>query len=317
MDFTCAVVLNWRGVGDTLACVTALLAMRPPPRRVVVVDNGSGDGSARVLEAALAGQAAVRLLALPRNVGFAAGCNAAVTAALAEDDVRFFLFCNSDALLRPDALAAFAADAGSRPGVGVFGATVLDAARPGRLQAAGGCRYHPALTIHRPAHAGQPLAAVPGLPEPRLDYIYGACMLVRREVFDRVGLFDPGYFLFCEELDLCRRATRAGFGLGWTREAVAVHAGGASLARGDGPARERAAFVQYHETASALRCVRRHFPAALPVAVVFRWCGKLAVLARRRELHLAGALWAAYRDFFTGQGPVPDGFRPHGRSSGR
>lgn len=314
MDFTCAVVLNWRGLADTLACLEALWAMRPPPQRVVVVDNGSGDGSAQALATRLAGRPSARLIALPQNVGFAAGCNVAVRAALAEDAVDYFLFCNNDAVLRPDALAAFLADAAARPGIGIFGATVLDAARPDRLQAAGGCRYYPALTIHRPAHAGQARDAVPDLPEPRLDYVYGACMLVRRAVFDRVGLFDPGYFFYCEELDLCRRAVRSGQGLGWTREAVAVHVGGASLKRGNGPARERAALAQYHETASALRCVWRCYRAAFPAALAFRFWGKLAILAARGELHLAGALVAAYRDFFIGQGPVPGGFRPSGRS---
>ncbi|OLN24526.1 glycosyl transferase family 2 [Desulfovibrio sp. DV] len=227
------------------------------------------------------------------------------------------MFCNPDAVMHPEALAAFAADADKRPDVGLFGATVVEAARPDRLQAAGGSRYYPALTVHRPAHAGRRLAAVSDLPEPQLDYISGACLFVRREVFDRVGLFDPGYFLFCEELDLCRRAGRAGFGLGWTRQAVCVHVGGSSLARVAGPARERAAFAQYHETASALRFVWRHHRAVFAVAAAFRLCGKLAVLARRRELHLAGALAAAYRDFVTGQGPVPGGSRPPGRFWGR
>ena len=317
MECTCAVVLNWRGLADTLACLAALWAMTPPPQRIMVVDNGSADGSVQALRAALAGQASARLIALPHNMGFAAGCNAAITAALAEDVVRLFLFINNDAILRQDALAAFAADAARRPDIGIFGATVVAAKRPDLLQAAGGCRYHPTLTIHRPAHAGLPVSAVPQLPEPRLDYIFGACMLVRREVFDRVGLFDPGYFLYCEELDLCRRARLAGYGLGWTRQAVAVHVGGGSSERGDGPTRARAAFVQYHETASALRCVWRGYRWAFPAAVAFRFWGKLAVLAWRGELHLAGALWAAYRDFFTGQDPVPGGFRPGGRTLGR
>jgi len=317
MDFTCAVVLNWRGAADTLACLASLWVMTPPPQRVIVVDNGSDDGSVQTLTAALAAQASARLVALPRNLGFAAGCNAAVAAALAEDDVRFFLFVNNDATLHRNALAAFAADAAMRPDIGLFGATVVDARRPELLQAAGGCRYHPALTMHRPAHAGRPASAAARLPEPRLDYIFGACLLVRREVFDRVGLFDPGYFLYCEELDLCRRATRAGYGLGWTRQAVAIHAGGGSLGRGGGTARQQAAFVQYHETASALRCVWRGYRWAFPAAALFRFWGKLAVLAHRGELHLAGALWAAYRDFFTGQGPVPGGSRPCGRTLGR
>lgn len=297
MSSTCAVVLNWRGSQDTLACLDSLRAMTVPPDRLIVCDNGSDDGSVARLADYAARRADVTVLCLPENRGFAAGNNAALAMALADGNERFFLLINNDATADPDCLAAFLGDAAKKPRVGIFGATVTQADRPGILQAAGGCRYHPATTIHRPAHAGKPLDAVPRLPEPRLDYVYGACLFVRREVLTRIGLFDPRYFLYCEELDLCRRARLAGFGLGWCRSAVVRHAGGRSLAAAARTPRGQARFANYHETLSALRYTRRWHPALLPVAAAFRFCGKLAVLAVRRQGHLVWPLVTAYRDF--------------------
>lgn len=302
---------------ETLACVASLLAMTVAVDRVLVCENGSGDDAAVRLAARLPRHPAVRLLVEPRNLGFAAGCNAALRAALAEGGFRHYLLVNSDATLRADCLRAFLDHAAASPGTGVFGATVVHADRPGVIQVAGGCRYHPATTIHRPAHAGAPLAAVPHLPEPRLDYVYGACMFVRREVFERVGLFDAGYFLFCEELDLCLRARQSGFGLGWTRDAVARHVGGASLSQAGATPSAREAFANYHETASLLRFTWRRHRRLFPMAATFRFCGKLAVLVWRRQPHLVAPLLAAYRDFICRRGPVAPGSSPCARISDR
>lgn len=321
MSSTCAVVLNWRGCKDTLACLDSLRAMTVPPDRLIVCDNGSDDGSAARLADYAATRPDVTVLCLPENQGFAAGNNAALATALAEGDERFFLLINNDATADSDCLAALLRDAASRQGVGIFGATVTHADRPDILQAAGGCRYHPATTVHHPAHAGKNLEVVPRLPEPHLDYVYGACLFVRREVLTRIGLFDPRYFLYCEELDLCRRAGRAGFGLGWCRAAVVRHVGGRSLTAAASTPRGRARFANYHETLSALRYTRRWHPALLPVAAAFRFSGKLAVLAIRRQGYLVWPLFAAYRDFLfdhrpSGQAPVAGASPPRDRSWG-
>ena len=304
---TCAVVVAWRSPDETVACVDALLAMTRVPDRVIVCENGSGGDVATQLADRLPRHPAVRLLVLPRNSGFAAGCNAALRASLAEGGARRYLLLNSDATPFPDALAAFCAHAAACPGIGIFGATLVHADRPDVIQAAGGCRYHAATTIHRPAHAGAPLADAPRLAEPRLDYVSGACLFVRREVFARIELFDPGYFLYAEELDLCLRARRSGFALGWTRGAVVRHVGGGSLARVAATAQARTAFANYYETASLLRLTWRHYRPLFPVAAAFRFWGKLAALAWRREPHLVPPLLAACRDFICGRGPALPG----------
>jgi len=221
---------------------------------------------------------------------------------MAQGAPDFFLLLNSDALVHPDALAAFLHCAAARPDVGIFGATILSGRAgnaPAVLECAGGCRYLHWATMTRPNLAGLGLEMALERKEPRIDYVHGACMFARREVFDTVGLFDERFFLFCEELDFCLRAKSLGFGLGWCREAQVVHAGGASLQAGFPDARERALVANYHENLGALMIAREWAGAAFPLAVSWRFFGKLAVLAARRETYLAAALFAAFKRFFS------------------
>lgn len=300
MPGTCAVIAHWKTPAETARCLESLWAMRPPPDFVVVADNASGDGSARALRALAArrqGFPRFALIELPENRGFAAAVNVAVRHAREAFRPGAYLIINSDAQAAEGCLAAFAADAAARPDVGVFGATLLDEAGE-RLQCAGGCRYLHFATMTLPALRGLSKADAFAREEPRLDFIHGACMYVRETVFEAVGLFDERFFLYCEELDFCERARRAGFALGWTRRAVVRHAGGASLRAGTPDERVRKLTANYHENLGALAVAARYAGAAYPLALAWRFLGKLAVLAARGEPYLSQALLAAFRDHF-------------------
>lgn len=321
MDFTassqdpclCVVILFHNGRQDTLACLEALAAMRPAPWEqglLVTCDNASDDGSAQavlswarqrgldVLETdgreAWPGRPGFRGLALVRNganLGFAAGVNPGLRLGLALGAQHFWLL-NNDTLPESQALAALLARA---DGQTILGSTVTQARDPARVQVAGGCRYNPLTTMLTPHLAGYPLAkALESDPNPRLDYIYGASMLIPRQALEAVGLLDERHFLFHEELDFCRRARRAGFGLAWCRESVVRHAHGASVSRAG------QALACYHENLSTLLFTRKHHPALLPLAAGFRLAGKATALAWRGQHRLLGPLLTAYADFCTG-----------------
>lgn len=109
-----AITLNWRQAETTLACVRALQAMAYPNLRILVIDNGSEDGSAARLAAELPPEA--RLLALPENLGFAAGNNVGLREAIAQA-FDFALLVNNDAFAAPDMLARLLAE--TAPDVGL------------------------------------------------------------------------------------------------------------------------------------------------------------------------------------------------------
>lgn len=297
-----AVVLNWHGAERTIRCLESLRRGTVRPGRVIVCDNGSQDDSLERLRsyAAATGDMAVDMVAHGANLGYAAGNNPGLRLALeraSPEDLIWIL--NNDVTVAPEALASLLQAAQGRPDVGLWGATVVRSA-DGRLECAGGFAYQPWTTVIRPLLAGVEVREAMVAPQPTtMAYVHGAAMAVRAEVFQRVGLLEERFFLFCEELDFCQRARAAGYALGWARECLVTHEGGASVGGYPPPDPRLAALVAYHETLSPLLFTRRHHPGKFPVALAARLGGKLAMLVRRGQWRLVAPVlaagWAALR----------------------
>lgn len=229
------VVVNYRSAGLAIDCLASLapeVAGRPGAR-VVVADNASGDDSVPRLEAAIRdrgwrGWAAV--LPLPRNGGFAYGNNEAIRPALRGIDPPAYVWLlNPDTIVRPGALAALVDLLEARPDIGLAGSRLEDPdGTPqrsafrfpsvlGELDA--GLRFGPVtkLVARRVIAPPVPPSAGP------VDWVAGASLMVRREVFDAAGLLDDGYFMYYEEVDFCRRAGRAGWPCWYVPGSRVVH----------------------------------------------------------------------------------------------
>ena len=213
-------------LGSTAAC------------EVIVSDNASGDGAVDALAARWGGDARVRIVRNGSNLGFGAGCNRA--AAQARGDVIVLL--NPDCMLPADALARLRAALDADPGIGLVGASIV--AADGQVERASR-RRDPTLwralmslsglarlEARWPALAGvnlPPRADTPALES--VDAVSGALMLLPRRVFDQLGGFDEGYFLHCEDLDLCRRVRDAGLRVACVNDVRVVHGKGTSSRR--------------------------------------------------------------------------------------
>jgi GT2 family glycosyltransferase len=197
--------------------------------QTIVVDNGSSDGTpdavrerfpqARVIE--------------ERNRGLAAGRNRGI----AETDAEHVLVLNADAWLVEDALARLVDAADRHPRAAAVGPRLLNP--DGSLQRS--VRGFPTtwrlateyLYLRKLAPGSRALNAFYGAgfdheSEREVEWVMGACFLVRRSAFDEVGPFDERYFLFSEEVDWMRRATDAGWNVLFTPTARCVHVGGAA-----------------------------------------------------------------------------------------
>jgi GT2 family glycosyltransferase/glycosyltransferase involved in cell wall biosynthesis len=250
-----AVVLNYRTADETLLAVRSLRASRRPVDDVVVVDNGSADGSPELLAPRLAG---ARLLRNAGNLGFSAGVNVGIRACLDAGAERVLLL-NSDALLREDAIDRLEAALDRDRAVGIASPTVLDAARPERV-ASRGLSFSPRSgrmrvlehdAVYRPATGAAKV----------VDGASGCALLIEREVFDRVGLFEEEYFFSFEDLDFCLRARRAGFATVCAPDAVAYHHGSRSI----GP---RSPLRLYFAARNHLLLARRAAPRAAAMAAL-------------------------------------------------
>ncbi|HID89507.1 MAG TPA: glycosyltransferase family 2 protein [Anaerolineae bacterium] len=195
---------------------------------VIVVDNGSTDGSVEMVRERFP---QARLMVNRENVGFARANNQAMAVAQG----RYFLLLNSDAVLRPGALKAMVDLMGADPRVGIAGGRLMNP--DGSFQASFMdfptlwaeillmIKLHPLL--RSPYFPSYPPAESEEVRE--ADWVPGACMLVRREVWKEVGGLDETYFMYSEEVDWCWRVGRAGWRIYYTPEAEIVHWGGQSI----------------------------------------------------------------------------------------
>ncbi len=195
----------------------------------IVVDNGSTDGTVELVRRRFP---EARLIEQP-NVGMGAGNNAGMRAASG----RHFLLLNSDAWLVADAAERLAAFADEHPEAAVVGPKLLN--QDGSLQRS--VRGFPTLWrlateyffLRKLGPRTTALNAFYGAgfdhDEPReVDWLFGSCLLVRREAADAVGLFDEDFFMFSEETDWCYRFRAAGWEVYFYPGAEVVHVGGAS-----------------------------------------------------------------------------------------
>jgi hypothetical protein len=240
-----AIVLNYRTAAMTETAVAALLAEleRVPYSHVDLVDNHSQDGSEERLRQAVAERGwggRVSVVQTGHNGGFGYGNNAGIRRALASGDPPEYVYLlNSDAFPDPGSLAELVAFADSHPDAGIFGSYIH------------GTDGEPHETAFRfPSLASELEGAlrlgvvtrllrrfVVALPIPeqpmRVDWLAGASMLIRREVLERVGLFDETFFLYFEETDLCRRARAAGFDTWYVPASRVAHIGSVSTGMKD------------------------------------------------------------------------------------
>lgn len=200
-----AIVLSWNGRERTLACLRSLERVAYRPFSVVVVDNGSRDGSA---DAVAAEHPGMRLVRLPENLGFAGGMNAGARTAFSEGADAVVLL-NNDMEVEPDfvepLVRALRADASAAAAC----AQILLTGEPPRIWYAGA-----AFEARRGYHGRNIGYGKPPLPTTAPPYTTdracGGAMLFTAATYERLGLFDEALFAYAEDTDWSLRAQRAG-----------------------------------------------------------------------------------------------------------
>jgi GT2 family glycosyltransferase len=199
------VVPNWNLKSDLVECLDSLRRASYSPHQVIVVDNGSTDGSVELIKAHYP---EVLLIALPENGGYAAALNAGIVRALALG-AEYVLALNKDTLVPPEALAQLVCRLEQDQTIGIVAPKTLYHSHPDRIYSLGD-RTYPWLPV--PKAFGYGWRDRPSLARVmEFDYVTGCAMLIRASLFPEIGLFDVGFFLFYEDSDFCRRVRDRGY----------------------------------------------------------------------------------------------------------
>ncbi len=246
MRHVAIVVLNWHGRSDTLLCLRSLAALSYPNWSVILIDNGCREFSASELNALLPG---AHYLQTQSNRGFAGGANVGIRHAI-EAGADYVLLLNNDAVVEPGALTEMVRVVEAEPLTGVVGAKLLQMDHPGRLEAAG-------LLVDM--RWGRLFEAGFGADDHgQYDHVddvaavSGGAMLLSRALCAQLEGFDERYFSYLEDVDLCLRARKAGFGVRLAPRARVHHKGKASTGGG------RSELALYYATRNHLMLMREH-----------------------------------------------------------
>ncbi len=313
MATTWIVLVNWNSGGDTIECLESLLRLESGDFAVVIVDNGSTDGSAEriaswarsptapftspvwsrlpfaraqhksftVIDAATplpSPSADITLIRAGRNLGFAGANNLGMAFAKADSQAAWYWILNNDTVVAPDSLSIQVARMAADPAIGMLGARLMFYAEPDVVQGlAGGFLPMRGRGYH--IGMGEMAGAMPSIAavEAEMRYVLGASMFVRASLVDRIGAMEESYFLYFEELDWARRMPRDQR-LAIAPDAIVWHKEGGSI--GSSTRCRPSDTSLYYINASLLRFYWRHYRGRIAVAIARVLREALGLIAR-------------------------------------
>lgn len=281
----CIIILNWNGWEDTVECLESLYQNKYDNYRVILVDNDSTDDSAEKIKKYLQGELEVTsnyfnyqknnkplkfleldedeiveelnipsgnliLIENVQNHGFARGNNIGIQFALNSYEPEYFLLLNNDTVVDPEFLVEMVNTARSDAGVGFVGPKTCLYSEKNVIQAAGGgnidfSRGESHEMGFMKKDTGKYDADI------YIDYVGGSCLMVKREVIDKVGLLDENYFMYWEDVDWCFNGREAGYKSIYSYKSKIWHKYGTS---------SQNYFKTYYHNRNRLYFMRKHAP---------------------------------------------------------
>lgn len=286
---TAVVLLNYNNLTDTRECVNSLLAL-PQPVQIILVDNASTEKGIEEI-ASLTPQ--IKLIQSNTNVGFGRGNNLGIRWALQHTDCEYIFILNNDTTIEPDAIIQLETFMDAYENVGLAAPRILMMETSDCLWYGGGYIYWPKGSARVPGYRG-PANSEIAMMEREVSFASGCAMFLRRKVFEEIGGFDPRYFMYEEDVELCLRIMAANWKIRYLPTAVVWHRGQGSSRTGkqkflsiQDPGNPKLAFFTYHITRNKLLNMTAHakgknrliFWAVFPLQLGLS-CAKFAIRGR-------------------------------------
>ncbi len=219
-----AVVLDHQTPTEAFLAVRSVESSIHARADLLVVENGADETVVSELRRILP---RAETIVPGANLGFSGGCNVGIRRAL-ERGADAVLLLNSDAVLHPVALAELSRALWNDERIGIAAAVSVSREEP-QIIASAGMRYDPRTGRMRHIAAGRRFASLGTDPVRRVDGASGCALLVKRDVFERIGLLDEAYFFSFEDLEFCLRARAGGFDTVSVSSAVVYHQGARTI----------------------------------------------------------------------------------------
>jgi GT2 family glycosyltransferase len=308
------ITLNWNGKDDTLECLASLKKLDYPNYVIVVVDNGSIDGSASAIRAQFP---EVTIIENRENLGYARGFNTGLQYAY-EQGADYFLILNNDTIVDPQAVSELVKAAQGNEKIGFVTGKVYWYTKPEILQTVGKYRDPKKIVGGLVLVGSGEIDHGQYEKEQEYDFVDDVFLLVNREVYETVGGYDSHFFLYYEETDWCARVRKAGYSILFTPKARIWHKGNVGGPSIPSPLR------QYYFTRNEIIFLKRNSPAPKFAKIVrlYLWEHTDAILRlikhgkfKHASAHLRGisaglwCIWQDSRDRKASTPPHKDGVR--------
>ncbi len=252
------VVLNWNNAEDTLQCLESLKQVEYQSFKVIVVDNGSNDDSPKEIKSFLYQTNAYtsEFIQNSENLGYGGGNNEGIRIALRKG-AEYVLILNNDVSVSPRFINKLVEVAEARKKAGVLAPSIYYKREPEILWYGGQAHINWKKVDKEMINMSLEGKELPENAQVRrTEFVTGACMFVRRAVFEEVGLFRDDYFLYFEDADFSERVKSSGWNLVWVPHAKVWHKVSATSRASLG-----APNMNYYNTRNSMLFVRRHGPA--------------------------------------------------------
>jgi GT2 family glycosyltransferase len=212
------IIVNWNLKEDTLACLSSLIQAGVEPEHIIVVDNASTDGSVEAIREIIS--TSISIIESTENLGFAEGNNLGIKFAI-DVGADWILLLNNDTVVAADFLTELGKAAQNNPEFSIIAPIIYYYDHPQVIWYLGD-KLIPRTLITLNSHRGKKDRNNHPLIVP-VDFVSGCGMMVRSDVFETIGFFDPSLYMYAEEVDFCWRARQAKFRLACATRAKVWH----------------------------------------------------------------------------------------------
>ena len=250
------VILNWNGYADSIECINSILKIKYKNYEILLVDNGS---DSKEYEKITSLNSKAKIIRSKINLGFTGGNNLGIKYAL-EEKADYILLLNNDTTVEPNFLEPLLNLFKKEKNAGIVAPQINYFSEPQKIWSAGG----KISRLRGSGFASSDRIESRIKPDNKsVSFVSGCCMLIKKEVFEKIGLFDENFFLYVEDADLCYRTTHAGYKIIVNHHSKILHKVSSST-------KENLSLLPlYYVTRNRLYFAKKNFPNFFIITVLY------------------------------------------------